>query len=104
MLAHCVNPDCVLPLRSFSEGRLFQFEIVSISVAANDAATAPFDEKPQRQTAHFWLCGTCAQHMTLLLDAVAGLRVVPCDPMALELTDELGIPCTDHDPRPANSC
>ena len=104
MLAHCVNPDCVLPLRSFSEGRLFQFEIVSISVAANDAATAPFDEKPQRQTAHFWLCGRCAENMTLHLDPAAGLRVVPCDTNALELTDDFGIACTDHDSRPANNC
>ena len=104
MLAHCVNPDCVLPLRSFAEGRLFQFEIVSISVAANDAATAPFDEKPQRQTAHFWLCGRCAEQMTLLLDPAAGLRVVQCDPTAVEFMDEVGIHRTDNDPRQANSC
>jgi len=104
MLAHCVNPDCVLPLRSFSEGRLFQFEVVSISVAANDATTAPFDEKPQRQTSHFWLCGRCAQQMTLQLDPVAGMRVVPCDSNNLELRDDLGISCTDHDSRPSNNC
>src|SRR5436190_4565448 len=77
MLAHCTNPICCAPLHSFSEGRLFQFEVVSISVAASDDTTAPFDEKPERQTAHFWLCGRCADSMTLCLDPARGLRVIP---------------------------
>lgn len=77
MLAHCVNPDCYSPLRSFCEGRLFQFEIVSISIAANDATSQPFDEKPERRTAHFWLCGRCSDRMTLVLEPFRGLRVVP---------------------------
>jgi hypothetical protein len=79
MLAYCVNPNCYAPLHSFSEGRLFQFEIVSISVAASDDTTAPFDEKPERQAAQFWLCGQCASNMTLLLEPVKGLRLVPLD-------------------------
>lgn len=77
MLAHCVNPNCYAPLHSFSEGRLFQFEVVSISVAASDDSSAPFDEKPERQTAHFWLCGRCADSMTLVLEPARGLRVLP---------------------------
>jgi hypothetical protein len=90
MLAHCVNPDCYAPLRSFSEGRLFQFEVVSISIAANDATSTPFDEKPERQTAHFWLCGRCADSMTLTLEPMRGLRVVPLgasDANTNEVTD-----------------
>ena len=79
MLAYCVNPSCYAPLHSFSEGRLFQFEIVSISVAASDDTTAPFDEKPERQAAQFWLCGHCASNMTLLLEPVKGLRLVPLE-------------------------
>jgi len=77
MLVHCVNPACYMPLRSFSEGRLFQFEVVSISIAASDDTAAPFDEKPEHQTAHFWLCGSCADKMTLVLEPVNGLRVIP---------------------------
>jgi len=49
MLARCVNENCNRPLHSFSEGRLFQFEVVSISLAASDENSAPFDEKPQRE-------------------------------------------------------
>src|SRR5207247_11476780 len=87
MLAHCVNPNCYALLHSFCEGRLFQFEVVSISVAASDDTTAPFDEKPERQTAHFWLCGRCADSMTLMLEPARGLRVVP---VALSGTDVTG--------------
>lgn len=53
MLARCVNESCKRPLYSFSEGRLFQFEVVSISLAASDDGSAPFDEKPQRETVPF---------------------------------------------------
>lgn len=84
MLAYCANPNCRTPLHSFSEGRLFQFEIVSISVSASDDTSAPFDEQPEKQTAQFWLCGECASNMTLLLEPIKGLRLVP-----LELESEV---------------
>ena len=45
MLAYCVNEGCNRPLHSFSEGRLFQFEVVSISVAASDDKSAPFEDQ-----------------------------------------------------------
>jgi hypothetical protein len=77
MLAYCINPDCRAPLHSFSEGRLYQFEIVSISIAANDSALNPFDEKPARQAVHYWLCGRCAASLDLQLEPMQGLRVVP---------------------------
>jgi hypothetical protein len=76
MLAYCVNEGCNRPLHSFSEGRLFQFEVVSISVAASDEKSAPFDERPQRQTLHLWLCGRCASTMTLVLEPARGVKVV----------------------------
>jgi hypothetical protein len=77
MLAHCVNPDCGAPLHSFSEGRLYRFEIVSISIAASDSALTPFDERPERQVVQYWLCGRCAGNLNLQLEPLQGLRVVP---------------------------
>jgi len=77
MLARWVYPACDAALSSLSEGRLFQFEIVSISVSANDDEREPFDEKPRRQTAHYWLCGRCAGSMVLVLEPLPGLRLVP---------------------------
>jgi len=79
MLAHCINDACNRALHSFSEGRLFQFEVVSISVAACDENSAPFDERPQRQTLHLWLCGRCASTMTLVLEPTRGVKVVPLE-------------------------
>jgi hypothetical protein len=76
MLARCVNESCNRPLHSFSEGRLFQFEVVSISLAASDDTSAPFDEKPQRETVHFWLCGRCASSFTLVLEPARGLKLM----------------------------
>lgn len=68
-------------LTSLSEGRLFQFEIVSISVSAVDEGSEKIDENPQRDTAHFWLCSECASSMTLTLEPVGGLRLQPLDAM-----------------------
>ncbi len=79
MLARCTNENCKRPLHSFAEGRLFQFEVISISLAASDEKTAPFDEKPQRETLHFWLCGRCASKMTLVLEPARGLRLISLD-------------------------
>src|SRR5437868_5508366 len=46
MLSQCANPTCCRPLTSLSEGRLFQFEIVSISISASDESREDFDESP----------------------------------------------------------
>lgn len=87
MLAYCVNEGCNRPLHSFSEGRLFQFEVVSISVAASDDKSAPFDEKPQRQTLHLWLCGRCAAAMTLVLEPTRGVKVISLEERTPETRD-----------------
>ena len=104
MFAHCVNPNCYAPLHSFSEGRLFQFEVVSISVAASDDTTAPFDERPERQTAHFWLCGRCADSMTLVLEPARGLRVVPMALSGKEASNVTEIAPTEDELRRTHSC
>ena len=84
MLAYCANEGCNRPLHSFSEGRLFQFEVVSISVAASDEKSAPFDEHPERQTLHLWLCGRCASSMTLVLEPARGVKVAAIEEQAKE--------------------
>lgn len=84
MLAYCANEGCNRPLHSFSEGRLFQFEVVSISVAASDEKCAPFDEHPERQTLHLWLCGRCASSMTLVLEPARGVKVASIEERSKE--------------------
>ena len=75
----CVNRNCNRPISTFSEGRLFHFEVLSISVAADDSKKRDFDEVPHREGVHFWLCGPCAADMTLVLEPVGGLRLVPLE-------------------------
>jgi hypothetical protein len=84
MLAYCANEGCNRPLHSFSEGRLFQFEVVSISVAASDEKCAPFDEHPERQTLHLWLCGRCASNMTLVLKPAREVKVASIEERSKE--------------------
>jgi len=75
-MSSCVNRNCQQPL-TLSEGRLFQFEIVSISVSVVDDNKSDFDEIPSRQTVHFWLCGSCSASMTLAFEPLEGLRLIP---------------------------
>jgi hypothetical protein len=88
MLARCINERCKRPLHSFPEGRLFQYEITSISLAATDESSVPFDEKPKRETVHFWLCGPCASRLTLILEPARGLRLVALDEQKPSATDD----------------
>jgi hypothetical protein len=103
MLGHCVNPECCAPLHSFSEGRLYQFEIVSISIAASDSAKAPFDERPERQAVHFWLCGRCAANFNLQLEPLQGLRVVPLV-LGNETVNQVSGVLTDSEFGQSNRC
>jgi hypothetical protein len=101
MLAHCVNPSCGTALHSFAEGRLFQFEVVSISISASDESSGPFDEKPSTQTAQFWLCLQCAASFRLVLDPASGLKILPIEIESAELN---GLPLSGVHLREANNC
>ncbi len=90
-------------MRSFSEGRLYQFEIVSISIAASDSAKAPFDERPERQAVHYWLCGRCAANLNLQLEPLQGLRVVPLVP-GKETVNQFSGLLTDSEFGESNRC
>jgi hypothetical protein len=79
MISQCANPSCGRTLSSLAEGRIFQFEITSISISAVDQNSDQLDETPHRETAHFWLCSQCAATMTLTLEPLGGLRVLPLE-------------------------
>jgi len=75
-MTKCANPGCSATLQSFSDGRFFSFEVISISVAANDDNRSPFDEKPRTQSLQYWLCGACATRFSLAMEPARGLRLV----------------------------
>jgi hypothetical protein len=79
MVAHCANPACSAPLHYLREGRLFQFEVRSISVDGGFRNSAQDTSPPKisRKVSHFWLCGECAPQLTLTFDQTHGVTVVP---------------------------
>lgn len=89
MIGRCMNSNCNSALYTPSEGRLFHFEINSISVSASDGPLNGIDEKQQSQTAQFWLCADCASSVKLTLDPIDGLKLVP---LISECMDVIGHP------------
>ena len=99
MVSQCSNPSCRRPLSALSEGRLYQFEIVSISISAVDSSAEDLDETPQRQAANFWLCSQCSLTMTLSLEPQEGLKLVPIEEerSAMPESRDLPSPGEAHD-------
>jgi hypothetical protein len=64
MVSNCANPGCRKPLHYLREGRVFLFNSLPTPGA-----------KRQRPLEHYWLCGECAQCMTLMKDDL-GVHVV----------------------------
>ena len=75
----CVNQNCGAPMGSLVDGRLFHFEILSICVSANDELKKDGDEIPNRNTMQFWLCGQCAETMTVAMKPIGGLHLLPLE-------------------------
>jgi hypothetical protein len=76
MVSNCANPACATPLLRLRDGKLFQFEVKSISVPCVDESNAMPSEAPVRQVAHYWLCGACADQMSLVLE-INAVRLAP---------------------------
>ena len=87
MVSKCANPACSTPFHYLREGKIFRVEVeVTPPVAEEETidlsngTKVPFlltARKPNRKLEHFWLCGSCAQTMSLLFDKDQGITVVP---------------------------
>ena len=77
MVSKCANPDCSALFRYWGQGRLYRLDL---------------DDHPGRMQAqeengglnahnveHFWLCGACAEGMTLGLDPAGRVITIPLD-------------------------
>jgi hypothetical protein len=75
MLSKCANPECSTALQYLREGKVFKIE---------SEADGPFvvgSPKPVRRVEHFWLCGPCAEKMTLVYDKAAAAICVAAKPV-----------------------
>jgi hypothetical protein len=87
MVSKCANPACSTPFHYLREGKVFRVEVeVPPPLASEDTIEFPngnkipflvAKRKPGRKLEHFWLCGTCAQTMSLLFDKDNGVTVLP---------------------------
>jgi len=59
MLSKCANPKCATELRYLRSGKVFKME------TASETPFVVSGRKPGRRVEHFWLCGECAEHLTL---------------------------------------
>ncbi len=74
MLSKCANSECNAPFHYLREGKLFQID--SRSFRGPQLVT----EKKNQRVEYFWLCGACAEVMTLTFDRSKGVVAVPQSP------------------------
>ena len=72
MLHKCANPACATLFRRLSEGKLFQVEAPYLG---GPEVSARKRRLPHR-IEHFWLCDTCASHLTLGFEKGRGVVTV----------------------------
>jgi hypothetical protein len=63
MLSKCANPQCTEPFHYLREGKLFQIDSRTVA-----GPTAVSGKKQVHRIEYFWLCGVCAETLTLSFD------------------------------------
>ncbi len=69
MISKCANPMCSTPLIYLREGKIFFVE--------DKPGPVLVKSKPSHCAEHFWLCGPCSVSLTLTVDGIRGVQVVP---------------------------
>jgi hypothetical protein len=87
MVSKCANPACSTPFHYLREGKVFRIEMEVTppltseeTIELSNGSRVPFlvaTRKPSRKIEHFWLCGSCAQNMSILFDKDNGVTVLP---------------------------
>jgi hypothetical protein len=62
----CANPSCHRVLSSPGDAKTYEFEIVSVAVAASDEESHQhWDESPKREAKRIYLCSKCARIVSI---------------------------------------
>ncbi len=72
MLAKCANPVCGTPFRHLNEGKLFQVEGEHIPEVGRFSL-----RQRHHYVERYWLCDSCAAHLTLTVEKGRGIVPVP---------------------------
>lgn len=73
MLSKCANPSCSNQLIYLREGKIF---VMEHSANPKLWPQGPIPAKATARLEHFWLCGRCAQNLTLVYHRERGVEVV----------------------------
>jgi hypothetical protein len=71
LIHKCANAECSEPFHYMREGKLFQVDRERVDPAADGPS------KPCHNVEHFWLCGRCAEKMTLVYERGRGIVARP---------------------------
>jgi hypothetical protein len=79
MLSKCANPSCSNQLIYLREGKIF---VMEHSTNPKLWPQGPIPARSGARLEHFWLCGRCAENLTLVYHGESGVEVVakPCKP------------------------
>ena len=75
MTAKCANPTCSVPFYRLGRGKLFRFEVRSVSEPCRDVPDNVCRTKSGRGSVYFWLCGKCRLTKTVRFDPASGLTI-----------------------------
>ena len=74
MLNKCASPDCDVPFRKLSEGRLYLLE--TDPGGCKESKLASWRGQPTRRVEYYWLCDACAIVLTLFYEKGRGVVTV----------------------------
>jgi hypothetical protein len=77
MVSKCANLDCSAAFRYFHQGKLFRFDTSSRLDRRRSMGKGDSPNRPLRHLEFYWLCGNCAQHLTLVFEKDAGIIARP---------------------------
>lgn len=77
MVSKCANPNCSTTFHYFREGKIFQVEMDGSGETRPTGPQLIASPGKTPRLEHFWLCGRCANTMTLVLEQGKGVSAVP---------------------------
>lgn len=75
MLHKCANPNCTIPFRKLSQGKLFLVD--TQPQEGSEGRRARWKDQPTHRVEYYWLCEQCAFAFTLSYEQGRGVVAVP---------------------------
>jgi hypothetical protein len=81
MLSKCLNPCCSATFQYLRQGRLFRIDFTEADRRSARSGQQIVDSQRgnARPSEHFWLCEKCAATMTIAVNGIGEVRLVPLE-------------------------